>query len=282
MKLKHCGHTKENAKMKRRDFLASSIAASGLGTSISVNSFAAGRQGEKPKPEYYELRLYHLRRGPRPKLFDDFFRDAALPAMNRNGIGPVGVFNVMIGPDNPTVYVLIPYKSIEAFATATDRVRADAGYQKAGADFINAASSDPSYIRVESSLMVAFDGMPKLEVPPATAGNKARIFELRTYESHSKKANKKKIEMFNTGEIAIFRRTGLRPVFFGETLIGSKLPNLTYMLAFDDMASREKSWDTFRADPEWKKLSTSPGFTDAEIVSNISNMLLRPTSYSQL
>jgi hypothetical protein len=54
------------------------------------------------------------------------------------------------------------------------------------------------------------------------------------------------------------------------------------MLAFDDMASREKSWDTFRADPEWKKLSTSPGFTDAEIVSNISNMLLRPTSYSQL
>ena len=262
--------------------MASSIAASCSGTSMSANSVAAGWQGEKVKPEYYELRLYHLRRGPKQKLFEDFFREAALPAMNRNGIGPVGVFNVLIGPDNPTVYALIPYKSIEAFATATDRVRADAEYQKAGAPFINAVSSDASYVRVESSLMVAFDGMPKLEVPPQAAGNKPRIFELRTYESHSKKANKKKIEMFNTGEIAIFRRTGLRPVFFGETLIGSKLPNLTYMLAFDDMASREKNWSSFRDDPEWKKLSASPGFTDAEIVSNTNNMFLRPTSFSQL
>jgi len=249
---------------------------------MSASGFAADLQAEKPKPEYYELRLYHLRRGSKPKLFDDFFRDAALPAMNRNGIGPVGVFNVLIGPDNPTVYALIPYKTIEAFVTATDRVRSDAEYQKAGASFINAAASDPSYVRVESSLMVAFDGMPKLEVPPAAAANKPRIFELRTYESHSKKASKKKIEMFNTGEIAIFRRTGLRPVFFGETLIGPKLPNLTYLLTFDDLAAREKGWGSFRDDPEWKKLSASPGFTDAEIVSSISNMFLRPTSYSQI
>jgi hypothetical protein len=88
-------------------------------------------------------------------------------------------------------------------------------------------------MRVESSLLAAFEGMPKMEVPAATAGNKPRIFELRTYESHSKKANKKKIEMFNKGEIAIFRRTGLQPVFFGETLIGTKMPNLTYLLVFE-------------------------------------------------
>jgi hypothetical protein len=274
----HAWRKKENVKMKRRDFLASSIAASSLGSSTSIYGLAADLQAEMPKPEYYELRLYHLRRGSKQKLFDDFFRDAVLPAMNRNGIGPVGVFNVMIGPDSPTAHVLIPYKSIEAFATATDRVRADREYQKVGASFINAAASDPSYVRVESSLMVAFEGMPKLEV----TANKPRIFELRTYESHSKKANKKKIEMFNTGEIAIFRRTGLRPVFFGETLIGSNLPSLTYLLTFDDMAAREKSWGTFISDPEWKKLSASPGFTDAEIVSNISNMFLRPTSYSQI
>ena len=262
--------------MKRREFLATSLAAS-----CSINSSAAGRQTEKAKLEYYELKLYHLRRGAKPKLFDDFYRDAVLPAMNRYGMGPVGVFTVMVGPDNPTMYVLIPYKSIEAFGAA-DRYRADAEYQKAGAAFINAAATDPSYVRVESSLLVAFEGMPKLEVPPTTAGNKPRIFELRTYESHSKKASRKKIEMFNTGEIAIFRRTGLRPVFFGETIIGPKMPNLTYMLTYDDLAAREKSWDAFRVDPEWKKLSAMPGFTDAEIVTNISNLLLRPTAYSQI
>jgi hypothetical protein len=130
--------------------------------------------------------------------------------------------------------------------------------------------------------MVAFEGMPKLEVPKQAAEKKPRIFELRTYESHSKKANKKKIEMFNVGEIALFRRTGLAPVFFGETLVGTKLPNLTYLLVFDDMPAHDANWKTFVGHPDWKKLSTTPGYTDPEIVSNISNAFLRPTAYSQI
>jgi len=238
----------------------------------------AADASEKSPREFYELRLYHLRRGPKQKLFDEFYREAAIPAMNRHGIGPVGVFNLMSGPDSPTMYVLLTYKSIESFATAMDQVRADADYQKAGAEFINASPGDPSYVRVESSLMAAFEGIPKLEVPE----KKARIFELRTYESHSKKANKKKIEMFNKGEIAIFRRAGLQPVFFGETLAGTKLPNLTYMLTFENMAAHDKNWGVFVSDPEWKKLSTTPGYTDVEIVSTIHNVLLSPAAYSQI
>ena len=131
-------------------------------------------------------------------------------------------------------------------------------------------------------MLVAFEKMPKMEVPAATAAKRPRIFELRTYESHSKKANKKKIEMFNNGEIAIFRRTGLMPIFFGEILIGGKMPNLTYMLLFENMAERDKNWGAFGSDAEWKKLSSMPGYTDAEIVSNISNVFLRPTAYSQV
>ncbi|HXT41373.1 MAG TPA: NIPSNAP family protein [Candidatus Angelobacter sp.] len=268
--------------MKRREFLKSSLtAASVAGLASALETSAAG-QSPGAAREFYELRLYHLRRGPKQKLFDDFYREASIPAMNRAGIGPVGVFNVAYGPDSPTMYVLIPHKTIESFGTALDHVRSDADYQKAGAAFINSVPTDPSYVRVESSLMVAFAGMPKLEVPALAKANQSRVFELRTYESHSKKANKKKIEMFNTGEIAIFRRTGLQPVFFGETLIGTKMPNLTYMLAFEDMAAREKNWGAFVADPEWKKLSATPGFTDAEIVSNITNIFLRPVAYSQI
>src|SRR5438105_4555820 len=267
--------------MKRREFLKSSLAASAAGLASVLEIFAAEKSA-KAQREFYELRLYHLRRGPKQKLFDDFYREVAIPAMNRAGIGPVGVFNVAYGPDNPTMYVLIPHKTIESFGTALDRVRSDADYQKAGAGFINASPTGPSYVRVESSLMVAFAGIPTVEVPAPVKENQPRIFELRTYESHSKKANKKKIEMFNNGEIGIFRRTGLQPVFFGETLIGTKMPNLTYMLVFDNMAAREKSWGAFASDPEWKKLSTTPGYTDVEIVTNISNVFLRPTAYSQI
>lgn len=267
--------------MKRREFLKSAAVVA-TAASLHPSSSMAADVPENASREFYELRLYHLRRGPKQKLFEDFFRNAAIPAMNRIGLGPIGVFSVMTGPDSPTMYVLIPHKSFESFATATDRVRSDPDYQKAGAEFINAPAADPAYVRVESTFMRAFESIPKLEIPSATAQKKPRFFELRTYESHSKKANKKKIEMFNQGEIAIFRRTGLTPVFFGETLIGNKMPNLTYMLVFDNMEAHDKNWATFVADPEWKKLSATPGYTDPEIVSNISNVFLRPTSYSQV
>jgi len=135
--------------------------------------------------------------------------------MNRIGIEAVGVFNVVYGPNKPTMYVLLVHKSLESVATASDRLMADSKYRNS--DFVNSALADPAYVRMESSLMVAFKDMPKLEVPE----KKSRIFELRTYESHGTRAAKKKIEMFNEGgEIAIFKKTGLQPVFFGETLIG--------------------------------------------------------------
>ena len=266
--------------MKRRAFIQSSVAMAGA--AAAAGPLMAAEPSSRTGQEFYELRFYRLRRGPMQKRFDDFYREAALPAMNRAGVNPVGVFSLSAGGDTPGMYVLLPHRSADSVLQMAERVRTDAEFQKAGADFINASPTDPAYVRIESSLLVAFSGIPRLEVPAATAAKKARIFELRTYESHSKKANQKKVEMFNEGEIAIFRRTGLTPVFFGETLIGPKMPSLTYLLVFDDMAQRDKNWGTFVADSEWKKLSTTPGFTDPEIVSNISNVFLRPTPYSQI
>lgn len=265
--------------MKRREFIKSSLAAGAVAAASS--SVVTAAEGKNPAPrEFYELRLYHLRQGPTLKRFDDFYRDVAVPAWNRAGVNPVGVFDVMVGPDAPTKYVLLPFKSLEAMTTAREQFESDAEVLKS--DFSNVPPADPAYIRKESSLLLAFSGLPKLEVPVQVAEKKPRIFELRTYEAHSRKANKKKVEMFNTGEIAIFRRTGLQPIFFGETLIGTKLPSLTYLLVFDDLAARDKNWGTFVADPEWKKLSTTPGYTNAEILTNITNVFLKPTAYSQV
>ncbi|MGZ4963288.1 MAG: NIPSNAP family protein [Limisphaerales bacterium] len=261
--------------MKRRDFVKTAF------VSAAAAAFNSGSSAAEPASaatsgahEFYELRLYHLRQGAMQKRFDEYLKNALVPALNRAGISAVGVFNVMFGPDSPTVYLLLPHKDLASFAALNDRLGRDEEYLKS--DGVSAPPSDPLYVRIESSLMVSFDGLPQLVVPP----RKSRIFELRTYESHSKKANKKKIEMFNRGEIAIFKRTGLAPVFFGETLIGSKLPNLTYMLTFADMAEREKNWATFIADPEWKKMNSIPEYATA--VSNISNIFLRPTAYSQI
>jgi hypothetical protein len=265
--------------MKRREFLKTSLVASAAAAATTSVVRAAE---EKPADarEFYELHLYHLRQGPMLKRFDDFYRDVALPAWNRAGVSTVGVFDVMIGPEQPTKYVLLPFKSMDAINGAREKFESDEAVLKS--DFANLPPTDPGYIRKESSLFRAFTGIPKLEIPPQVAEKKSRIFELRTYEAHSRKANKKKVEMFNVGEIEIFRKTGLQPVFFGDGLIGTNLPKLTYMLVFDDMATRDKNWGTFVSHPDWKKLSTTPGYTNAEILTNITSVFLRPTGYSQV
>jgi len=267
--------------MKRRSFLQSSLALAGGGALASSLTWAADDTGGA-RPQFYEWRLYHLRRGPGQVLFDKFYRDADIPALQRAGIGRIGMFGVKVGPENPAMHVLLPHASLESLITTPARLEADADFQKTGAEFLNAPAANPAYARVESSLMMAFEGMPKLEVPSFPGGGASRLFELRTYESHSLKARGKKIEMFNRWEIPIFRRVGLTPVFFGKTLIGDRLPNLTYMLAFENSEARDKAWSAFGADPDWKKLRATPGYTDSEIVCNISNLLLQPAAYSQI
>jgi hypothetical protein len=103
---------------------------------------------------------------------------------------------------------------------------------------------------------------------------------LRCYESNNATTLARKIKMFESGEIGIFQRLGMRPVFFAETIVGARMPNLVYMLSYDDLASREKLWKAFGADPEWQKMRSAPGNSDAEIVSNISNSLLQPLPFS--
>jgi hypothetical protein len=259
--------------MNRREFLTAGSIAGMTG----LSSLSATAMGGESKQEYLELRKYRLNVGPKKNLLGNFLRKVGIPAMNRIGIGPVGVFSAMYGPSDPTLYVLLVHKSLDTVMNSAELLMKDNEYRNAGADFVNAPLSDPTFVRMESSLMLAFKDMPKLEVPE----KKKRIFELRTYESHSIKAAKKKIDMFNEGgEIAIFKKTGLTPVFFGETLIGPLMPNLTYMLVFEDMAERDAKWKVFGGDPDWKKLRSNPIYKDT--VSNITDIILRPAGYSQI
>ena len=263
--------------MKRRAFIAASGAMAALPWQAMADATETPPADDR---QFFELIIYHTHVGPRRNQVVDFYRDVALPAYQRLGIGPVGVFTVLYGPNQPSVYVLVPHPSFESIVTAPARLLDDADYRQNGANFLNAPLSDPAYVRQERQLMIAFADMPRLEAPTALLGT-ARIFELRIYESHSVKAGQKKIDMFNEGgEIAIFRKTGLQPVFFGETLFGPAMPNLTYMLVFDSMETRNKNWDQFRTDPDWLTLRADPIYKDT--VSNITDIILRPTPFSQI
>jgi hypothetical protein len=263
--------------MQRREFVRSALATAGAATG-AVALGAETASGREPHQEYYQLRTYTLRTGPQLALTQGYFERALIPALNRLGMSPVGAFTLDIGPETPTYYVLIPSASVETLLSLDTLLGKDPEYVKGASGFRDAPASAPAFVRAERSILSAFTGWPKLTPPKL----EKRIFQLRTYESPSQVAHTRKIQMFNEAEIGLFTKSGLNPVFFADTVIGTRMPNLTYMLTFPDLPTLTAHWSTFAGDPAWTELSHKPGNTDAEIVSNITNLYLSPLSCSQI
>jgi NIPSNAP len=264
--------------MHRRKFITASVAAS---AALLAREGVAQPSAARPR-QYYLLRRYLLQSGPQTQLTESYFSNALIPALTRMGMGPVGAFRLEFGPDTPVYYALIPGTSLDELAQLDLRLADDAEFMKAAEPFWSAPATAPAFERVEASLMAAFEGWPKITPPAATATKGKRIFQLRTYESPSNRDHVRKVKMFHSGEFEIFLNTGFHPVFFSDVLVGPRLPKLTYMLSFTDMAELDAKWNAFRDDPAWKKLSADPQFSYEAIVSNISNQILSPLASSQI
>lgn len=270
--------------MDRRNFFSASLAASTVSLAGAATAAAQSRTAApKADAEYYDLRRYQLTNGPGTKLTDRYFADALIPALNRLGIGPVGAFSIYFGPDTPAYYLLLPSTKPETLVTAELALAKDTAFMKAAAPFWDAPAGAPPYVRIESTLLRAFEGYPKLTVPAAAAKKEKRIYQLRQYVSPTNMDHVRKVEMFHHGEFDIFAKAGAAGVFYADALIGPRLPSLTYMLSFPDLAALESTWEKFSADPDWKKLSADPRFKlDPPSVSNITSIVLRPLPYSQV
>lgn len=240
---------------------------------------ASGASAAATPRSIFELRYFRLRNGPQIARTSGFLEKHYAPAARRAGSGPLGFFNAVIAEQSPFVLALTSYSSLAAMEKSIEAMASDAEFSRGFDDFNS--MSELSYVRMENSLLRAFENMPAIVIPPAKTA--PRIFELRTYEANNQKASARKVKMFDIdGETAIFKRLGMNPVFFGETIVGDHLPNLTYMLAYDDLNARDAVWKAFVSDPEWLKLRARPGLSDPEIVSNISNSILRPLTFSMI
>jgi hypothetical protein len=262
--------------MDRRQFISASLATSAAAVAGSASAHAA------PAREFYQIRRYSLVSGPQSKLTENYLAGALIPALARIGIDRIGAFRVDVGPETPTYYVLIPGSDVAALAELDLHLSQDAEFLRAADSFWNAPASSPAFQRVEYSLLAAFEGWPRLTPPPSSASKAKRIFQLRTYESPSYRDHVVKVKMFHSGEFDIFAKSGFHMVFFGDTLVSSRMPNLTYMLSFNDAAELDAKWDVFRNDPDWKKLSADPRFGFEPTVSNITNLILSPLDCSQI
>ena len=228
--------------------------------------------------QYYELRIYTTTSDAQRQRVNDYWQSAAIPAYNRMGIQPVGVFTEQEDSSTNNIYVLIPCDSLEIFTAIPAKLAADADYQKAAADYLSAPKPNPAYDRFESSLLVAFDGMKHISIPPAD--KKPNVFELRTYKSSSEGKGLNKIQMFESGEITVMKEVGLAPIFYGRKVVGSHMPCLVYMTCGVNADEHKKHWSAFGAAPVWKQLQADPQYKDNMI--GMIRVILKRTAASQI
>jgi len=230
--------------------------------------------------DFYQLRTYQLNSPEKAAAFDTMMA-AAIPVLNKAGVSPVGVFKGKRGKDGDPNWrhVLSAAKSLDTFAEARTALASDEAFLEAAGPYLSYGKKDPAYARISGSTFIAFEGVPKLVAPAPDPGGE-RFYELRIYESHSELKAFMKVAMFNDGELDIFADSKLRGVFFGSALSGDKLPNLTYMLVYDNEAEYKTVWDSFRKAPAWQAMKTDPKYADT--VSRITSLFLVPTDYSGL
>ncbi len=263
--------------MKRRDFLQASLPAGVAGMCLVGDAALA----DSPAPtgegrECYEWRTYKLSDKSKQQRVHDYLKNAALPAWGRLGLGPVGVFTEIGENTGPSIHVLLVYPTALTVTTAREAMERDPEYQKAAAEYLAAKKEDPAFERIESWLLLAFRGAPKITPPTG----KPRAFELRTYQNHGEDRARAKIEMFNDGEMTIFPECGFQNVFFGEALVGSGLPCLKYMLATPDLDANKAAWGKFIVHPKFVKMKNDPKYAETE--PNIVKLYLQPAEYSQV
>ncbi len=257
--------------MERRKFIQKSVLATSALTAAAVSPAFAQQQQDK---EVYEWRVYEMNRSQAG--FDNFMSKALIPALNRLGVKKVGAFSEMSKSEPAKLYLLIPYASFNDYLKVNNALKTDKAFAEAAAEYNKIPVEQAVYSRFHSSLMIAFDGLPKM----ISAASGQRIFELRTYEGYSEDAVRRKIKMFNDEEFPIFTRVKLNPVFFGEVIAGPNMPALTYMLTFKNMEERDQAWKAFGPDPDWQRIVKDPQY--ANTVSKIYKTFLEPLSYSQV
>jgi hypothetical protein len=270
--------------MHRRHFMRATglLAAAGAGVSgltglgsaeaIPQPDAEPGQATASPgAPGFIELRIYRLAIGPEGGRLAHFLSNAA-PLFQRHGFGPIGYFNLSIGPLTPTLVQVLAYRTLGERMHLWDALDADNDWTSA----VNAlTSAGPAYDDLEVRLLRTLSIQPPWQ---PVSGH--QIYELRVYRSPTVRQLKVLVERFTGGEVDVFHRAGFFPIFYTTSIAGPEMPNLTYLIPFESMAQRDEAWKRFGADPQWKQLETESRRKGGEVVQKISNWILSPAQFS--
>lgn len=264
----------------RRSFLAQTGSAAAMASAAALAGISPAGADDKapPKTPYIEIVTLRAHSGGQSNRLSAWLEKRAMPLLKRHIEGPIGVFNVDIGPHIPSVMIMTSYASLAAYERESDSLYADPEWSAAVGE---AEDGGPSFFRLDSTLLHALPFSPALKA--SAAGDPAhKIFELRTYEASTFRQLEMMHQRFFPQEVEVFAKCGFKPIFYADTYVGPNQPNLVYMIPFESEAHREKAWTAFRAHPDWKAIAAEWMKKSGELSRNIYNSILVPTSYSMI
>jgi NIPSNAP protein len=107
---------------------------------------------------------------------------------------------------------------------------------------------------------------------------RALIHQLRIYEIFER--NKAAFHArFRDHAMRIMAKYGFGFVAMWEATT-SRRTEFVYLLSWPDVATKEAAWSEFRADEEWKEIKRVTGAEHGDLVGEIEDRVLTPTTYS--
>jgi len=223
----------------------------------------------------YELRIYYTHPGKMPDLLKRF-REHTCALFEKHGMKNIGYWLPVEAKDQDKLYYVLEHQSRDAAKASWAAFGADPEWVK-----VRDASEAAGKIvaKVDSTFLVATDYTPAKI--PALTGN--HTYELRIYTCNEGKLPVLD-ERFRSHTMDLFKRHGMTNVLYTHPVDADKgsANTLVYFLAHDSVDAAKKSFDAFRADPEWIKVRDASEANGKLLASPPASIFLTPTDFSAL
>jgi NIPSNAP len=258
-----------------KDLSATALTSAAI---LSSGNSSAAKGDAAAHKTIYEVVTLRLAFGDQMGRLLSWLEKRAFPLFHKHNMGPVGLFTEQVGPAIPSLVGIFSYPSLPEMSATWDRLSADPDWIAAEGDL---EASEPAYYRRDSTLLRATPFSPPLTAT-ASGSPAHKIYELRIYESPTVRQLGYLHDRFAGGEIDIFHKSGIHPVLYADTLVGPNMPNMAYLIPFENQGAREAAWAAFGSNPDWQRILDESVKRGGEIVRNITNMFLSPVSFSML
>jgi hypothetical protein len=233
------------------------------------------RQPSGTEVRFFEMRTYYAAPGKLEELHARF-RNHAVRLLKKHGIENIGYWVPVENEENKLIFILA-YANREAREASWKTFMADPEWQEA---YKASEAQGKLVAKADSLFLQPTDYSPVVKVSGATP----RLFELRTYTAAMGKLNALN-KRFREHTTQLFAKHGITNIGYWVPANGASGADdtLIYIVAHSDMSAADRSWKSFRADPEWTAAKNASEVSGPLTAPNgVRSTYLRATDFSPM